>query len=245
MSSGPDDFTIDQLAHDAGLPVSTIRMYQHRGLIDPPEKRGRVGYYNASHRERLRLIAQLQDRGFSLAAIKEAVDSWSSGQTLNDLLGVSDIAPGLVAEPLRSSPAELLERFGDIGVTQAEIQRAREVGLIDIDGTDILIRTPAFFDIGPEIAKSGIPVSVMLDEYDAMRTAVTEVASRFEAVFDVHLWSKFEADGMRAEDIPALSETATRLAQLATASMTAELNTHFAEFVERYIARATGDAPLL
>ncbi len=239
MSSKSTDFTVDQLAQDAELPVSTIRMYQHRGLIDPPEKRGRVGYYNETHRERLRLIAQLQDRGFSLAAIKEAVDSWASGQSLNELLGVHDLAPGLAAEPLRTTPADLLERFGDVGVTQAEIQRAREVGLIELDGTNIVIRTPAFFEIGPQVAQSGIPISVILDEYAAMRTAITQIAERFEAVFDQHLWSRFEADGMPADDIPALTEKATHLAQLATASMTAELQTHFAEFVDKYIARAT------
>ena len=214
-------------------------MYQHRGLIEPPEKRGRVGYYGEGHRERLRLIAQLQDRGFSLAAIKEAVDSWTSGASLNDLLGVRDIAPGLATEPVRTSPAELAKKFGDIEVTQADIQRANEVGLIAIDGSDVLVRTPEFLEIGPEVAGHGVPISVMLDEYDAMRKATKKTAKRFQAVFDEHLWAAFEANGMKADDIPALTEAATKLAQLASASITAELHTHFAEFVQDYISRAS------
>ena len=238
MTAEANEFTVDQLAQDAKLPVSTIRMYQHRGLIEPPEKRGRVGYYGEGHRERLRLIAQLQDRGFSLAAIKEAVDSWTSGESLNDLLGVSDLAPALAVEPQRVSAVELADRFADIGVTQEDIQQANAVGLIELDGTDVLVRTPAFLEIGPAIAARGIPVSVMLDEYRALRTSMAKSAERFMAVFEEHLWAEFVANGMPGDGIPALTEAATELAQLASASMTAELNVHFAEFVESYISRA-------
>jgi DNA-binding transcriptional MerR regulator len=70
------DLTIEQLVAEVGLPYTTIRMYQNRGLLPPPERRGRVGYYGPDHLARLRLIAQLQDRGYSLAAIKDLVDTW-------------------------------------------------------------------------------------------------------------------------------------------------------------------------
>jgi DNA-binding transcriptional MerR regulator len=62
--------TIDELAHEFQVPVSTLRMYQHRGLVPPPERRGRIGYYGAEHRARLKLVGELQARGFSLAGIK-------------------------------------------------------------------------------------------------------------------------------------------------------------------------------
>ena len=148
-------------------------------------------------------------------------------------------APGLATEPVRTSPAELAKKFGDIEVTQADIQRANEVGLVAIDGSDVLVRTPEFLEIGPEVAGHGVPISVMLDEYDAMRKATKKTAKRFQAVFDEHLWAAFEANGMKADDIPALTEAATKLAQLASASITAELHTHFAEFVQDYISRAS------
>ena len=41
-----------------------------------------MGYYNTEHRDRLRLIAHLQERGFSLAAIKETLDHWTEGRSL-------------------------------------------------------------------------------------------------------------------------------------------------------------------
>jgi DNA-binding transcriptional MerR regulator len=83
------ELTIDELARTAGL-VSTVRLYQNKGLIPPPTKRGRVGYYDERHLERLRAIAQLQQRGFSLAGIKELFDGMESGDSLRSVLGLND-----------------------------------------------------------------------------------------------------------------------------------------------------------
>ena len=65
--------TIDELGREFDIPASTVRMYQNRRLLPPPERRGRVGFYNDEHRSRLRMIAALQDRGFSLAVVFQRV----------------------------------------------------------------------------------------------------------------------------------------------------------------------------
>jgi len=72
----------------AATKVSTIRLYQQRGLLPPPAIEGRIGYYDDDHLARLRLVADLQQRGFSLAAIRELADTWESGRDLGALLGV-------------------------------------------------------------------------------------------------------------------------------------------------------------
>src|SRR6478736_2522317 len=110
-SAPPTEWTVDQLAHDHGLPVSTVRLYQTRGLLPAPRREGRVGYYDDEHRRRLRLIAQLQERGFSLASIKELLDGMAAGQSLPVVLGVGDApATWLPEEPLALTLAELLDR---------------------------------------------------------------------------------------------------------------------------------------
>ena len=58
-----DRLTIDELARVAGTKVSTIRLYQQRGLLPPPAIEGRIGFYDDSHVARLALIADLQTRG--------------------------------------------------------------------------------------------------------------------------------------------------------------------------------------
>lgn len=82
-------WSIDELAALVGVPTRTVREYRTLGLIDPPRKQGRVGRYSESHRQRLELIARLQERGYSLAAIRDLCAASASGRSLDDILGGS------------------------------------------------------------------------------------------------------------------------------------------------------------
>lgn len=81
--------TVDELARRVDLPVRTIREYQTFGLLPPPQRRGRVGVYSPSHLSRLQLIARLQDRGYSLAGIRDLLTSWRDGADLGEVLGLA------------------------------------------------------------------------------------------------------------------------------------------------------------
>ena len=54
--SDKDFLTIDELARAAGTTVRNVRVYQDRGLLPPPERRGRLGLYGPDHLRRLRLV---------------------------------------------------------------------------------------------------------------------------------------------------------------------------------------------
>jgi DNA-binding transcriptional MerR regulator len=235
----PPSITIDDLAREAGIPTSTVRLYQQRGLLPAPERRGRVGYYGQQHRDRLRLIAHLQDRGFSLAAIKEALDAWESGRSIGQLLEVGDIAPGLARRPLRLSPDDFADRFAGVEITQSDLVRAAEMGLVEIDGPDVVVANPAFAELGPVIARLGIPVTEILDEHEALRQALTLVAGRFQVVFERHVWARFEAEGMPADEVPRLAADVTRLTELATSVVVDELRDQFASLAGTYLDRAS------
>ena len=66
-TEGSTQLTIDQLAQRTRLTVRNIRAYQSRGLVPPPELRGRTGYYGEEHIARIKLIRELQSEGFNLA----------------------------------------------------------------------------------------------------------------------------------------------------------------------------------
>lgn len=87
----PYPLTIEQLAQQTGLAVSTIRLYQTRGLLPGPQRRGRIGYYGAEHRRRLDQVKQLQDRGYSLIAIKDRLDGSFGPELETDQTGVLDL----------------------------------------------------------------------------------------------------------------------------------------------------------
>src|SRR5580692_5931214 len=64
--------TIGDLAKSAGVPVSTVRFYERRGLLKP-DGRTQSNYrtYSARTAERLKFIRAAQATGFSLKDIRE------------------------------------------------------------------------------------------------------------------------------------------------------------------------------
>src|SRR6266545_6777894 len=160
-----DDLTVDELARRAGIPTSTVRLYQARGLLPGPRREGRVGYYGAGHLARLRLIAELQQRGFSLAGIKQLVDAWEQGRSLDDLLGLEAeaTAPLAAPEPVRLPVAELAGRFAGQEPGPAVLARAAELGLLRVEG-DVVACDARFLAFGTELAALGIPLDTILDE---------------------------------------------------------------------------------
>src|SRR3954462_4218067 len=107
------ELTIDELAAKSGAKSSTIRMYQHQGLLPGPEIRGRVGYYSDGHLARLALIGRLQEKGYSLAAIRGLTESWQSGRSVGALLGLESAVGGAAGpEPVELTYAEFAARFG-------------------------------------------------------------------------------------------------------------------------------------
>jgi len=67
-------YRVEQLAAAAGVSVDTVRYYQSRGLLSPPEREGRVGWYDEHHERRIADVQALQRQGLTLAAIKRVLD---------------------------------------------------------------------------------------------------------------------------------------------------------------------------
>jgi DNA-binding transcriptional MerR regulator len=208
--------TIEQVASQADTATSTVRMYQTRGLLPPPIRRGRIGYYGPGHLSRLRLIADLQEQGFSLASIKRLTDAWENGRSLDDVLGLETQVASVWAreEPVRLGLREFRERFPGQKITPAVITRAIRMGLISVDGTSIVIRNPGFLRIGSELARLGIPTVEALDELQALQAAADSIAERFTRVFERHMWRDFVESGMPSEQIAPLTESLSRLSAL-------------------------------
>src|SRR3954466_3181191 len=71
--------TIDELAQRTSMTVRNIRAHQSRGLLPPPDVRGRTGYYGPEHIARIELIRELQSEGFNLESIRRLLSDAGSG----------------------------------------------------------------------------------------------------------------------------------------------------------------------
>ncbi|MFJ5224300.1 MerR family transcriptional regulator [Streptomyces sp. NPDC088400] len=90
-SSSGTEYRIEGLAQASGATVRTIRAYQDRGLLPRPERRGRANVYGDVHLARLRQIAGLLGRGYSLASVKDLLEAWNTGRGLGGVLGLVEV----------------------------------------------------------------------------------------------------------------------------------------------------------
>ena len=232
------ELTIDEVARRAGLVVSTVRLYQNKGLVPPPTKRGRVGYYDDRHLERLQSIVHLQERGFSLAGIKELFDAMATGESLRSALGLGDRMSIWSAEAAQTmSLVELAGHLPSVEFTPAVVLRVIALGLVEFspDGTHAIVHSLSFLKIGSELAALGVPADEILDEYEQLRAQTDEIARRFTELFRRRMWKPFVKRGMPADQIPPLLETLEKLAPLAgdvtTMSLRHSLQTAAESFV--------------
>jgi DNA-binding transcriptional MerR regulator len=68
-----EELSIGELADAAGLTRRAVRFYVQQGLLQAPLGLGRGRHYDRSHLDRLRRIAELQQAGHSLEAIRRIV----------------------------------------------------------------------------------------------------------------------------------------------------------------------------
>jgi DNA-binding transcriptional MerR regulator len=157
-----DVFTIDELAAVTGVPTRTIRQYQTLGLLSPPSRVGRVGRYDASHRERLQAIGRLQERGYSLAGMRDLFDAWDAGGELRTVIGGGDNQPQAPVDEaaMRISHQQLLAAVPSFA-KPANRRIAVETGLLTraTDKQSWIVRSPAALAMIADLIAAGMPVS--------------------------------------------------------------------------------------
>ncbi len=209
--------TIDQLARRAGIPASTVRMYQHKGLLPPPSKRGRIGYYDERHVQRLDAIGLLQARGFSLAAIRELLVGVESGESLRSVLGLDPSSIWRAEAPETMTLGDLAARLPGVEFTPALVQRVVDLGLVTLsdDGSRVVVQSPSFLRVGADLAARGVPGDEILDQYELLRAHTDGIAQQFTELFRRHLWAPFATRGMPRDQVAPLVRTLEDLAHLA------------------------------
>ncbi|MFE9806247.1 MerR family transcriptional regulator [Streptomyces sp. NPDC005548] len=233
-------YRIEDLAHRSGATVRTIRAYQDRGLLPRPERRGRANVYANAHLARLRQIADLLDRGYTLASIKELLEAWDAGRGLGGVLGlVAEVdGPWTDEEAGRISRAELDERFGGRH-DDAAVADAVELGVLEPvpgDEDSFLVPSPQELAAASELHKAGVPLSAISVHLRELRGQVEHIASRFlefttEYVFARYLGEHPPSDTEAAE----AASLVRRLRPLAQQTVDAELARAMRTFATRHL----------
>jgi DNA-binding transcriptional MerR regulator len=238
------ELTIEQLAAEVGMSVRNIRNHHTRGLLPPPEVRARVGYYNAEHVARLRLILDLQADGFNLAAIERLL-SGSDGLAAR-LLGLrrAVTTPFEPERPEVITAAELIKRFGDL--SDKDVERVRKLKLIvPLGDGRFEAPSPALLRAAEQVIALGIPLHAALSLSDRVSRDADSIARAFTKLFLRELWEPFDAAGQPEEGWDGLIESVDALRPLASEAllalfklrMTAQLEEAFGKVIEHQSKR--------
>src|SRR3954454_13779205 len=227
--------TIDQLAQKTGMTVRNLRAHQSRGLLPPPDVRGRTGYYGPEHAARVELIKELQADGFNLEAIRRLIEN--AGGSTEEVLRFTRTARAAfdVEEPEISTIAELAEQWGDAGSPQL-LERAVSLGLMRLLGDGrVEERSPRLGRAGAELARLGIPTERALDVLESLRRHADGVARTYVDLFLEQVWRPFDAAGRPPERWPEVLDALERLRPLAAESLLAMFQLAMTDHVEEAV----------
>jgi DNA-binding transcriptional MerR regulator len=240
----PPEYRIEDLAHHSGASVRTIRAYQDRGLLPKPERRGRANVYGEAHLARLRQIADLLDRGYTLASIKELLEAWDAGRGLGGVLGlVAEVdGPWTDEEAARITRAELDAKFGG-KQDDAAVTEAIELGVLErIPGRDDEFRVPSpqELSVAAELHAAGVPLPAISGHLRELRGHVEHIAARFLEFTTEHVFVRYlghpPSDAAAAE----AAGLVRRLRPLAQQTVDAELARAMRQLATRHLRRHLG-----
>ena len=221
VTSG-DALTIDELAQRVGMTVRNVRAHQSRGLLPPPEVRGRTGYYGDEHVARLELIKDMQADGFNLRAIRHALDALPAGAGPEALaFRRRVVAPWTDEEPELMDRSALVELLGS-GATEAAFDEAVRLGIVRVlDEDRVEVPAPSLVRAGASVVALGVPLEDVLRLQREMNRHVTSVAKAFVRLYVEHVWHPFVTKGQPEEMWPAVRDALDALQPLAGESLLA------------------------
>jgi DNA-binding transcriptional MerR regulator len=240
-------YRIEDLSHLSGTTVRTIRAYTDRGLLPKPERHGRANVYDDTHLARLRQIADLLERGYTLASIKELLAAWDAGTGLGGVLGlVGEVdRPWSDEMPTRISLDELTSAFG--GVTDlTAVQEALRLGVLEPvpDREDeFLVPSPQELAVAVELHAAGVPLPAITGHLRELRVQVEHISERFLQFTTEYVFQRFlQPHPPTDEEAAEAAALIRRLRPLAQQTVDAELARAMRSRATAHIRHHLGDA---
>lgn len=189
------EYRVEELAEAAGITTRTLRFYRERKLLQPPRKEGRIAWYGEAHLARLRLIAELLERGHTLGGIAELIGAGESGQDVAELIGLEAaiIAPWSDETPVHLSWDELKATFGD-QLTEETTAESIAQGYITVDEDGITHVSRRLMDATTAMVAEGVPLSVVLEASRHTQEHVDAIAEIFTTLVRDRMLGALAAD---------------------------------------------------
>lgn len=240
-SSG-DEFTIDHLAARAGMTVRNVRAHLSRELLPPGRMRGRTAWYGPGHLARLGLIADLQRRGFSLAAIGVLVNQAPSGSAEEALrLYRGMLAPWQPEEPVEIGVDELAS-WAAAELSPDAVARLVETRLVEPAGPGRLrIVSPSMVRAGAQAIALGMAPEAVVAAGDDLLGRTAEIAELFIGLFRDQVRAVHPDTGLSRGGIDGVRTAAETLQPVATQVLLGAFRRSMLETLETFVAQLSDD----
>ena len=226
------DLTIDELARETGLSVRNIRSHYTRGLLPPPEVRGRTGFYGDEHVERLKLIQELQADGMSLGLVEKLLLNRAEAATRLVALRHTVMLPLDTGDPLRLTAQELLDRFGEFDAHSLELAQRLGALIPHPDGT-FSAPLPGLLDTAEEVMRHGISLTAALEVAVEVRRHCEEAAQSFVEMMMREVWAPFSEAGRPDAQWPQIASAIDAVRPMASQIFSQLLQPAIAVEIER------------
>jgi DNA-binding transcriptional MerR regulator len=208
--------TLGQLTNRVGLSVRNIRFYTARGLVPPPLRHGRSGYYTVEHVARLELVQELQGHGFTLAAIERYVAGIPDTATAEDIaLHRSMLAPWQSEPATVLTHTELEDRAGR-ALTGDDLAVLEALGIVRPAGRGKHHVTVSQLSVGLGLLDLDFPLEAAQAAAEIYAAHGRAIAEELDALFRSRIWPALLESGAS----PArLQEIVERLKPLSVSSL--------------------------
>ena len=206
-------YTIDELAAKTSVPSRTIRFYQAKGLVPAPVVKGRVAYYGDKHVERLELVAQLQDRGLRIDAIRELVRRLDEGALdVKDWLGLdAQLSKPWGGEQARTmSEDELYALYGRrrAGLLTDLTRHAN----VERRGDTFVVASPGLIALAGKLEAAGVDLEVSTKANEVLERHLAKATKELTELFVGHAAANDDVElGTQIETLRALAPEAVRM----------------------------------
>jgi len=208
--------TLEELTERVGISVRNVRFYTTKGLVPPPIRRGRSGYYSRDHVARLQLVQELQGHGFTLSAIEKYVAGIPADASPEDIaLHRTMLAPWMADSWEELSRAELEQRAGR-PLSSPDLDTLAALGVLKPDGRGHFQASMSQLGVGLGLLDLGYPIEAARAAAEVYAAHGRAIAEELYELFRTKVWPVYKEQGVSPERI---QEVVERLKPLSIASL--------------------------
>ncbi|HET7533725.1 MAG TPA: MerR family transcriptional regulator [Nocardioidaceae bacterium] len=231
-----DLMTLDELTKRVGMSVRNVRFYTTKGLVPPPIRRGRSGYYSGDHVARLELVRELQAHGFTLSAIEGYMARIPSNATPETIaLHRTLLAPWMADMPETISRKELVRRAGR-ELSDDELATLNTLGIVYPAKQGRFQVAVAHLSVGVALLDLGMPSEAAIAAQDIFTAHGRAIAEELTELFKKEVWPAYKERGVSPEQ---LREMVEKFKPVSVAALVTAYETAVDETKRETVARRT------